>query len=314
MIIFLGEGMRGISLNCSVFVRWLRWSGLMLWMVVVMGGCRCVQRSDVVNDVVKDEGVIRIATIAMDNCGVNSALFEVVKQNDSVDVWLFQELSLGREQLAVRGSEGVEDGRGMWEGIRGGYDYRVVLLLNEMGEGEVEGIGVVSRFAVKEVGVIGLPSWRKKRCALVLDLDLPNGGLVVVNTDHDAYPTWWNCGRRNRQAEVLFDVIEKKCKGNAVVLGGDFNTIGDFYLPGRWRSDAEAERVERLANEAGMDEVGARGMMVTHQSVWGAFQLDHMFVSKEGVSCVKYGVVDFAGLTKHRAIWCDVRLRKGNAE
>jgi endonuclease/exonuclease/phosphatase family metal-dependent hydrolase len=175
-----------------------------------------------------------------------SGILETVKNHDSLDFLLLQEVDLDSKRSFYENEAGkIGSITGHYRVFAANYNVRFVPvpLFSPMGK-VVSGLLALSAFEPRAAVRIGFDervSWPKrliflKRCFQVLFFQLDNGKeLVVINIHNSAYDPEGKM-RRNELAQLKEFINSEYRKGNYVIAGGDWNDNPAGFMPGAIRT------------------------------------------------------------------------------
>jgi endonuclease/exonuclease/phosphatase family metal-dependent hydrolase len=186
-----------------------------------------------------------------------SSIVEQVKQFDSIDFLLFQEVDIHSKRSWYQ--DQYKQLTSVFPGYAGMFstNYSCRYIPVPLGEpmGDVHaGLAAFSRFepvsAVAHYFDVNFP-WPKsmvflKRCFMLMKYPLGDGKeLVLINIHNSAYDSTGDL--RKRELFMLDSVMrEEYCKGNYVVAGGDWNTNPPGFQPTGIRSGDIGTLVDNL--------------------------------------------------------------------
>lgn len=131
------------------------------------------------------------------------------------------------------------------------------------------GNAILSTLPLRDITALELPFVRQRRVAVIARVDVDGRSLTVVSLHLDTRRPLLKGSifsgpvARSRQAAAIVKALEPWRAAGAIVIGGDFNTVGGLGEPAiRWMK-RDYPRI-------------ACGNPITHK--WG-FSLDHLFAS-----------------------------------
>jgi endonuclease/exonuclease/phosphatase family metal-dependent hydrolase len=224
---------------------------------------------------------LRVATY-----NISQQVYPQLLRNDiaaaDVDVWMFQEVLVGRDSP-------IETVRGLLPD--GEWDIAVMRVNPAADPKQVECQAIASRFPIRRTAIWPLDvQTERRRCALVAWIDLGNAELMMVNTDHEPGYFAWNV-TQDRLLEALVGQLRQHPAG-PMVVGGDFNSCGNFW---RFRSSAiDAAHVMAMMKGEGFSSAVPPGTISYNRA---GLSLDHLFF--RGVDCRQAEVIASARGSNH---------------
>jgi endonuclease/exonuclease/phosphatase (EEP) superfamily protein YafD len=170
----------------------------------------------------------RVITVGTYNLHQQQNAAGLQKDLDRIDadVWLF-------EEVRVTGRGGVDELRAL---LPSPDSWNIALVRVNPRKGAVEAQAIATKMAIDRAEIWPLPSARRRRCALAIRAHVGGHDILLVDTDHE--PRYFTFSiAHDPQLHALADRLGNSPE-SAVIVGGDFNTCGNFWHMRSSRSDA----------------------------------------------------------------------------
>jgi endonuclease/exonuclease/phosphatase family metal-dependent hydrolase len=200
----------------------------------------------------------------------------------AADIWLLQEVIASAHSPGQTVRQLLPDGN---------WDVATVRVNPAADPSQVECQAIASRFPIRRVAIWPLEvQTERRRCALAAWIEVDGAELLVVNTDHEPGFFGWTI-TQDKLLGALAGYLQQQPAG-PVVVGGDFNTCGNFW---RLRSSAaDAANTISYMRGCGFASSVPPGTISYNRA---GLCLDHVFY--RGVHCLKTDVITAARGSPH---------------
>jgi endonuclease/exonuclease/phosphatase family metal-dependent hydrolase len=175
------------------------------------------------------------------------------------------------------------------------WNFHCAQRVNQNTDGTWESLALLSRYPLLKCGTLPLEhSAIKKREALWAVVSLPQGRpVLVINTDHETN-SYLTLGFPDRKKQVQSLVkhlkscarwLEPGCETWPTVVTGDFNTSGVSITSPLATLNEIKQTVSLLQTAHLQHVVPCPEHEATFESLWGSYQLDHLFIKNLRSSC-----------------------------
>jgi endonuclease/exonuclease/phosphatase family metal-dependent hydrolase len=195
------------------------------------------------------------------------------------------------------------------------WPYQCEERVNALSHGFWESQIILSRYKIQQCGAFDLEkTGEKKRIALWAQIEIEKDRpLLFINTDHETDQFQFSgFPDRQKQLKTLVQRLNhcqewlcEGCQQWPTIVVGDFNTSGvSILFP--WSTLGEVEQTIEYLKTAKLHHVSAcEGHDFTFQSLWGHYELDHIFTKNILFECRR--TIQESKGSDHLPIWAEMQ-------